>query len=118
MNEELAKKIIAMAETLGTTVEHLWGVLLKQAAISGSYSVFLVIFTVIPLVFWIRYVYKKTCVEDQDGDCDWEGEGAGVAWAVTVFWFLVVLFVVGFALQNAVTAFFNPEFWALQAILH
>jgi hypothetical protein len=111
---ELTKLLEQLAEKLGTTVEHLWKVLLQQAevekilcsvwmniALYGFGGIFLAI-----VVIFILWIVKG-----------WDEDGIGF-----LFFVGVVIFITGICLyycnySNLLTLTNNPEYWALQEIL-
>jgi hypothetical protein len=113
MNEETLKFLRELASQLGTTAEHLWGVLVAQAPISGI--TFLVLTTLSlcvlgAIAFFIRREYKKP---DGEGNIDL------VIFCSMVFVFLGAFTLVGICVNadTVAAAFFNPEYWALQELL-
>ena len=122
MEDKYLKLIEALAEKLGTTAEHLWGVLVKQAPISGAVDIAQCIVIASVAVWWVRLVMNNTkCPpktdENRYPDAKWDGEGVFFAW-VSIF------IVVGISLncvigssQEIVAAFANPEYWALKQLV-
>ncbi len=114
MNEQTEKMIRELAEKLGTTTEHLWGVLLAQAPVAGVWSAMAAMGYVIGAVLVTIIAYKVVRHL-------WEVEREEVlAWftgVVCLIWFVICC--IGFSsyIYDAVTAFYNPEYWALQNIL-
>lgn len=106
--EELAKK-------LGTTVEYLWGVLLKQAKVEAiQWTIILLIFIIYSLLC-IKYLLWG--LRDWDSFSSSEEEHYFTVWFILgVIW--CVFFVIILAnVTNLVNAIFNPEYWALKEIL-
>jgi hypothetical protein len=122
MDDKTLQALTAMAQKLGTTAEYLWGVLLRQAPISGAIDLAIMVFLVGASVLWARFVNKKTTChppteENRYTRADWEEEGAFLAW-LSVGGLLVISFVViSGSLATTVAALFNPEYWALRQIL-
>ena len=113
MNEELGRKLAELAARLGTTVEHLWGVLIRQAYIDGISSLFTALcalavgFIALFLFFQVRGDREK-----------YLGKYAP-AFAEYFILGIVLLFVLGIAGSNlywVITDFFNPEFYALRQL--
>lgn len=116
MNEQTTQLIRELAYKLGTTTEHLWGVLVAQARwefISSTiqYGVilaFLLGFAKLARILWLNL-----------NDEDWTGQH--VAFAVTtviVGLAAIGLIVAGFDyLPMYVASIANPEYWALKQIL-
>jgi hypothetical protein len=111
-----------LALKLGTTVEKLWEVLLKQAPISGLIDGIISVGLIIAVILSFKFVQRKTTAppktkEDyHDPKSPWDNEGAIIAWIVFgAFSFFVGLFLI-FAIGNIVTAFLNPNYWALKEL--
>jgi hypothetical protein len=111
--KEILPILDRMAETLGTTTEYLWGVLIKQAPLSAiidviQYSIIIVFWFFIPKSF--RFIMKK--VDDDRWEELWY---VGPIIATIVLSILSI--VAFFAIHNTITAIINPEYWALNKIL-
>lgn len=119
MNEQTIQLIRELADKLGTTAEHLWGVLIRQAPIySASYIT--TIFVILGALLWLLRNLKasiaKVASDDFDGD--------------PIFIFGVVANAIGIIaillafsvnilpdISMIFAGFFNPEYWALKQIL-
>lgn len=113
---ELTELLRELAKELGTTTEYLWSVLLKQAFISGLTDV---LYIVLWMIFCIS-LYKTFFHIRENWDWYVERDWEPVAvWVVSLQVLLVFIFtiIVMFGLHTTVSAFFNPEYWALQKIL-
>jgi len=122
MDDKTTALIEKLAEKLGTTAEHLWGVLLHQAPISGAVDLATVVVMVLAAVGLVRFVKGKTTTpaeteDDRYPHAEWEDEFAGFAWLVTAIYLIITGLVVIVSPQGIVAAFFNPEYWALSHIL-
>jgi hypothetical protein len=111
MDEKYAQLLETLATKLGTTAEHLWGVLLRQAPISGAVDLALCI--ILAAVAWklIALVKRKTA----DPESEWRFDPLPA-----VFFALVATILSGVALLSIpgiVSAFANPEYWALKQLL-
>lgn len=122
MNDQTTKLIESLAQKLGTTTEYLWGILIKQAPISATIDLCLL---VAMIVFGIglykfhnwcnteknRGGYTETRYERSDGMLFVPMLVGGV---VLVIWFFIFIG----SIESIITGFFNPEYWALHEILH
>jgi hypothetical protein len=120
--KELTPFLEQLASKLGTTVEKLWAVLLKQAPISGTIDLMVCIGLVLVAVKCFRFVNRKTTVpaeteKDQYPNAQWEEEGAGIAWVGIGLLLLTIGLIIIFSVNNIAAAFLNPEYWALKEIL-
>jgi hypothetical protein len=107
--EQLVREIAAQ---LGTTVEHLWEVLIYQASVTAAWNIALVV--VLVAFFWSRYRFIR---KQSTRPAGWDEVECGIA---LLFWFVLVLFAAmfsGFLLTEAVACLANPEFWALKQVL-
>ena len=105
---EITELLEKLAEKLGTTVENLWPVLIKQAPISGAVDLMLLVALVVTSV--ITYRIAQKC-DDADEDV------AVFAWILTGIIFFITAAFVLFGLKGIITALFHPEYWALSEIL-
>lgn len=110
MNEPTEKLIRELADKLGTTAEHLWGVLIAQArveffAMSITYLIILILFGI------TFFLYKKHMNEKYQ-----------------VNKFTIPMLIVGFITATSLisglgylpmylASILNPEYWALRQIL-
>ena len=114
MNEQTAKLIQDLADKLGTTAEHLWGLLVRQAPISASITLALIIATGVAAYIAIRSAITFSKKYEDDNDYE-----AATAICTVVAGFLGFLFVITLCLEADLVAagFFNPEYWALKQVL-
>ena len=117
MNDAQQALIETIATKLGTTAEHLWGVLIKQAPISAATDLASCVVFVLLSVGFILFVKRNTTVPDGEHRAIWNNEGAFFAWFAALL-FLVFTIVTVTSLAGVIIAgFINPEYWALQRIL-
>lgn len=124
MDEKTLLALTQLANKLGTTAEYLWGVLLKQAPISGGVDLLVMLVLVLLSMRLFRFVNQKTTTPPPDQNnpypiAAWKDEtGVALAWfGVWCFSVLVILHVVC-DLNMVVAAFMNPGYWALSQIIH
>ena len=122
MDEKTLQALTGLANKLGITAEYLWGVLLRQAPLTGVIDLILIIAWVIGAVLWCRFIVRKTtCPKPTDDKryprADWTGEAAFFAWASAVVVALIAGLAVSISLATTVAALANPEYWALRQIL-
>lgn len=125
MNEEVQKKAIdmleALAEKLGTTLEHLWGVLLRQALVEGIYSAVLVVVGALTLGVLI-YAYilvvragRNESKRENDPFFQHLAQIAG-GLAFCLFGTLVCDLLILKNVHTALICFINPEYWAIREV--
>ena len=115
--KEMTELLGKLADKLGTTVEKLWSVLLKQAPISGVIDLALCVALVIASIFIFRFVQNKTTPQEEERYADWDDEGKFFAWAGTAIFIAIAGVFIMCSVESIVSAFFNPEYWALTKIL-
>lgn len=115
MNDATPQALTALAAKLGTTAEYLWGVLLKQATITGVIDVFwgTVLFAISVLALWIVY-YRVRCDSPT-----WEyDEGTLITIRAFVTTIAGICIPLGASLiTRGAIALTHPEYWALQRAL-
>jgi hypothetical protein len=114
MDDKTLQAVTALANKLGTTAEYLWGVLVKQAPLSGALDLVVLTAWAAACVWVARFVGRKT-----SGDRpEWNDEfDRGLAWiGVGIVCGLTAL-IGGLVFSDAMTAIVNPEYWALRQIL-
>ena len=111
MTDQELLLLTQLATKLGTTVEFLWAVLLKQAFVSGIKSIIAIVLMWSITIALVVFLVKKKFEDDSH---DLPAIGASIA-LVLGFNCLLFLFLEG---GNAITALFNPEYWALNHIAY
>lgn len=122
MDEKTLQTLTALTNKLGTTAEYLWGVLLKQATITGVIDFALMAAWVMLTVIWCRFVLRKTTApkptdKDLHPRADWTEEAAFFSWLSAVALALVTAFIVTSNFATTAAALVNPAYWALRQIL-
>ena len=123
MDDKTLSTLTALAQKLGTTGEYLWGVLLKQAPITGSIDLAVMATWVVAVVCYFRFVRRMTKKPAATDANKWPGaqwsneEGVWLAWTTVVVAGLLTALIVGVSLSSTVAALLNPEYWALKQIL-
>jgi predicted membrane channel-forming protein YqfA (hemolysin III family) len=109
ITSEFLKRLDALAAKLGTTGEHLWGVLLRQARIEAWSDLMLFVFALI-VGCLSCFVFLK--ISERDDSNDFVPLAAiCILLAIGALAFVVEL-------PGAIlTEFLNPEYWALKHIL-
>ncbi len=113
--KEITPLLEKLAKELGTTVQYLWSVLLKQATISGITDIIQYCILAIFVFFYWKYTkhfYKK--IEKDDWD---DHMGYYLTFFIIGALILILLIAVFLCFPNTITAFFNPEYWALKRVL-
>ena len=116
MNEKTEQLVRELAEKLGTTIEHLWSVLVRHAVIQSIVGLVIIAGLIIVGTLWTRFLLKSTTSEDPRWPFDDEIP-AILIWAITSLGWLVIVIVVLEKLPVEITALMNPEYWALKQLL-
>jgi hypothetical protein len=113
MNEELGRKLAELAGKLGTTVEHLWSVLIRQAYIDGISSLVSVLGS---LAFGVGSVLLFCHLKRKHAEALGKYIPAGIEYVLLGFVLLLVAGAAGTNLYWVISDFFNPEFYALRQL--
>ncbi len=118
MNEHTAQLLQGLAVKLGTTSEYLWAILLKQAPVFAWISIGYYVGTLLAvLMLWTfrkRIAASLTwCINEGEGTALLCFFGLIIAGIASLIW----LFACIFMFESVVTAFVNPEYWALDKVL-
>lgn len=114
MNEETRNLVKELANELGTTAEHLWGVLISQAKVEVFQIILFFIFSL--LLTFVTYRIHKYYTKNKKYD-RYDNE---LYIASTVFLGMVSVVILGaciFKLFSLPTLIYNPEYWALNEVL-
>jgi hypothetical protein len=112
--EKITDLLAKLAEKLGTTIEHIWRVLINQAPIQVGKNVITIIILIIVNTLAMKYalgLFKGRSLGDDDD-----------AYQIFVMIFAVILLVSSsiFGMHlflESFDALLNPEYWALNRIL-
>jgi len=119
MNDNTTKLLEQLSQKMGTTSEYLWKVLLKQAPIDATISLIqtiLIIFFGLMLYKIHKYLMKWVDSRGYNGYEKYE-EAASVPMIVGMIVF-IILFIYAFCcIENVISGYFNPEYWALNRVL-
>lgn len=122
MDESTLLLLEKMASKLGTTIEFLWGSLLKQAPISAmKHLLFFIITTIVGVLLFI--LHKRLMKETEIGYSvcsvyDHLKEKATVPMVIGAIIWLIFFLTSLILLEDVITGFINPEYWALNKILN
>ena len=114
VDDKTLQALTALAAKLGTTAEYLWGVLLKQAPITGVVDFLVCAGWIACVVAWAKFVKRKTATPARTDDgryphAEWSDEvGVGPSWVSVVIVACITALVVGSGLSTIVAALANP----------
>ena len=122
MDEKTLHALTALAQKLGTTAEYLWGVLLKQAPITGIVDLLTSAALFAGAWLWLRYVMQKTTEPKEIAGtrwerADWDNEAAFFSWLSAIVLVAIASVLLVSSVSTIITVMLNPEYWALRQIL-
>jgi uncharacterized integral membrane protein len=110
--EELAPLLEQLAAQLNTTVEFLWGVMIRQA--QYEFVFFIVgILVILFLYIAIHHVVLRAMIKMEEN----EENKAMASIIISIIGAFILLLYILINGKSAMVALFNPEYWALQQIL-
>lgn len=101
-----------IAAKLGTTSEYLWQVLLGQARVAAAIDMVEIVLMVALITLFVRWCGRH--IEEIEED---DNVFLGLAVIFGGILSLVMIFFCFMNIREIVTAYFNPEYWALKEIL-
>lgn len=101
--ESITSLLKEIAESLGTTVDQLWSIMLKQAPISAATDI-LQYGILVGVIYW----WAKVSTKFEFGELRYF-----LPWVVIV----ILLVIAFFSFPSTVTKLTNPEYWATMKIL-
>jgi hypothetical protein len=110
---ELLKQLAAK---LGTTVEYLWSVLLRQAPVSATIS--LIQMFLIALFGYVLFRIHIRLSDDSKDNGYQENDAYIVLMCVCFFSFLIMVCASMCTIDNIINGYFNPEYWALEHVFN
>lgn len=109
MSDKMAEFLEKLAVKLGTTAEHLWGVLVKQAHIEGVTSVIIwSIWGIIVVFLAMFFALVHTDTDDEKN----------TLWGIWISIFVVSFVIFASCISTIIGQFNNPEYWALTEVLN
>lgn len=122
MNQQTEKLLRELADKLGTTVEHLWSVLIRQAGISGVTNLIVIAVWLVILVWGYKLVRRKTkrpakTDENKYPEAEWDDGVNLVAWGAFALAAVFTIMTVGTSAEHIAASLLNPEFWALKELI-
>lgn len=113
MNEQTAQLLEKLALRFGTTTEHLWSVLVKQAPITATINLLLMG----GLAITVLIVFSRLKRKHEEKNLDFDNFGdAAITFGCFLMLFCLVVWICC-DLPTIISGLVNPEYWALQHIL-
>lgn len=122
MDDRYNVLIDTLANKLGTTAEHLWGVLLRQAPISGFIDIVQCVVLVVFAALVVILAKNKTTIPAETNEnpyphAEWTEELAVIAWVAAMLISVIAVLCLKRSVPEIVAAFLNPEYWALKQLV-
>lgn len=117
--EEVMTRLDVLATKLGVTAEYLFGVYVKQAHIVLFNNILWYLFVCVFLTslgLWLKYNLKHMTVKRLD-DCNPRAIACLVLLVITGTTVIGTFIGVASSLQNTLTCYYNPEYFAFTKIL-
>jgi len=118
MNDELQKQLATLAAKLGTSVEHLWNVLIRQAKIQAIEDIVFVLFTA-GLTFLLVKLWSSF-YKNGDGFESFADNHIPVAIGIilaSIADVIMIVISVVLSISTIPTELLNPEYWALHELI-
>ena len=117
MDKNMKELLETLAAKLGTTVDHIWVILLKQAPISALSSLLfiIIVYALGAVLYKLHLRFIKETEESYSAYDDNEGLIVIMILATGGWGALFMYHFISW--QNMINGFFNPEYWALMEIL-
>lgn len=116
--KDINQAIELIASKLGTTVQYLWSVLIRQAkleAIEDLIGTVIILVSFYALYRLCKWLFKKANDESYS-DIPYDGLAA-LCITLSVIWGIIGVIIIILSICDAMNALFNPEYWALHEII-
>lgn len=111
MSEQAVTLLEAMATKMGTTVEYLWEILLRQAPVSATVGLFQCLVIVAIAVWLMSKLWRwSRALEDDD-------LGIVILRIAAVLVAILSLAILSDIWPDVLYGYFHPEYWALKQLL-
>lgn len=118
MNENTTKLIEQLAEKMGTTSQYLWSILIKQAPVDATITLIQILIS-IAFAFVFYKIHNRLSKSDKDGYNRYDENEFTVVIMVLSLVCVAILLIASFCcIGDVVNGYFNPEYWALDKVLH
>jgi len=118
MNENTTKLIEQLAEKMGTTSQYLWSILIKQAPVDATITLIQILIS-IAFALILYKIHKKLSKSDKDGYNRYDDNEFTVIIMAVALCSVIILLIASFCcIGDVINGYFNPEYWALDKVLH
>lgn len=115
---EVLQLIETLAAKLGTTVEYLWAVLLKQAFVSATISVIFIAFTIICGIFLFAFHLQFSRQQDSRYSIYEESDTTCIVMGLLGIVYVGLFIGAVINVENVIIGYLNPEYWAVSQLLN
>jgi hypothetical protein len=112
--DKIANLLEELANKLGTTMEHLWNILMHQAYIEAFKNIIMIAFFIVLEILISKYTFKYNKGKSLE-DIDDFGSIAIIILSIVISIFIIAMIVS--LVPETIDAIFNPEYWALNHII-
>lgn len=113
MNTQLETTINMLCDKFGTTAEHLWGVLMKQAYIAVTMHTIGIFLFILADLFGFFYLKKNT----QKLLTSFDSDNYYIVWGLYLFFNVLILAILIIEGHKIFSPLFNPEYWAIKQLI-
>jgi len=120
METQIISFLREITNKLGTKAEYLWSILIKQAQISAITDLFYYLIVIISGVILYKYhkqFSKKEYGYNKEYTKYFEDDGTEIIMIALFILWLIFLLVSLMSIEDTITKFINPEYWALKNLI-
>ena len=115
VSKELQEVLKVLADQFGTTVSHVWEILVKQQMVDSITTIAMIVAMAIICILSIIVLVRAKKYSDEKNDYD--SDSVIISRTIAIITGALLVLIVPFCLDNIVTGFVNPEYGALMDIL-
>lgn len=124
--KELTPILEQLASKLGTTMQYLWSILIKQAYISATITLMQIILVLIAGIVLVRLHirFSKSTTRGTGHNSgrisslyEKHGDILSIPMIIISIVWLILAIACFFCISDVINGYFNPEYWALDTIL-
>lgn len=112
MDQNTQQLIEKLAEKLGTTAEHLWEVLIRQAPITSAIELAMDAMLLVATYQLWKFLWNHPWKYEEYGCTKELTLGAAAVFTA------ILIISIALSIPSIFAGFLNPEYWALQQIIH
>ena len=121
MNDQTAALLNQLAQKMGTTVQYLWGILIRQAPIDATITLiqFLIVGIATLCLYKTHIKLMSPIKYNKHGYTGYEkySEGAAIPMILGLLILIILIICCLLSIDDVINGYFNPEYWALRKVL-